>query len=73
MSACLRLVTSPTVDRAETVKTMASDLLRFDSFRTESDAIRSLFGHYPMFAIAALVDDARQVAMQETVAMEMSR
>ena len=78
MIAGLRLIDSAPVQvsrasRAETVKKMAAHLLQFDSFRTESDAIRSLFGHYPMFDIAVLVDDARQVAMQKTVATEMSK
>lgn len=68
-----RTLDSPTTSRAETVKNMVAHLLQFDSFRTESDAIRSLFGRYPMFDIAVLVDDARQVAMQETIAVEMSR
>ncbi len=61
------------VSRTDMVERMAQDLVRFDSFRCESDAIRSLFGRgYSMVDIVMVIDDARQVAMQDIVAREMS-
>jgi hypothetical protein len=60
--------------RKAVAERMAKDLLRFESYLTEQDAIRSLYGAgYPMADIVMLVDDARQLAVQEIVAMEMSR
>jgi hypothetical protein len=56
------------------VARMAADLVRFEAHGSEPDAIRSLFGAgYPMADIVMLVDDARQVAMQEVVAREMAK
>lgn len=60
------------VHRSEIVRRMAADLVRFDSFRTEPDAIRSLHGaRYSMGDIVMCVDDARQAAMSDVVAAEM--
>ena len=59
--------------RRKTVERMAADLVRFEAFRSETDAIRSLYGAgYPMLDIVVCVDDARQAAMQQVVAREMS-
>lgn len=72
----LRLIDGPLVDvnsrRSDIVKRMAVDLVRFDAFRTEPDAIRSLHGaRYSMGDIVMCVDDARQAAMSDVVAREM--
>lgn len=61
--------------KRELVLRMAADLVRYDAAGSEADAIRSLFGRgYTMSDIAMLVpdarrmvDDARQVAFQQTV------
>lgn len=61
--------------KRELVQRMAADLIRYDAAGNEQDAIRSLFGRgYTMSDIAMLVpearrmvDDARQVAFQQTV------
>lgn len=59
--------------RRELVERMAKDLIRYESYVTEPDAIRSLFGRgYSMPDIVMLIDDARMVAFQEIVAKEMS-
>lgn len=60
--------------RGELVARMASDLVRFDSFRDEADAIRSLYAtrNYQMADIVMRIDDARQTAMQIVVAREIS-
>lgn len=58
--------------RQEIVARMAADLVAADSFHDEREAIRSLFGKYPYFQISLLIDDARQVAVQDVVAREMS-
>lgn len=59
--------------RSSLVERMAKDLLRFAAFGQEADAIRSLFGAgYSMADIVMLVDDARMLAYQDTVAKEMS-
>lgn len=73
----LRLIDGPLVDvnsrRSDIVKRMAVDLVRFDAFRTEHDAIRSLYGSrsYSMADIVMCVDDARQAAMSNVVSAEM--
>jgi hypothetical protein len=59
--------------REATVHAMAADLIRFESFHTTSDAVRSLMGHYKAMEIALYADDARQVAMQGVVAREMMK
>lgn len=75
----LRLIDGPVVNthRSDLVKRMAADLVRFDAFRNEQDAIRSLHGAgYSMGDIVMCVDDAQQTAFQQTidiVAREMSR
>ena len=56
------------------VERMAKDLIRYDSYQNEADSIRSLFGRgYSMTDIVMIVDDARALAFQEIVAMEMSK
>jgi hypothetical protein len=58
--------------RDDLVRRMAADLVTYDAFRVEADAIRSLMAKgYSSFAVLRFVDDARQVAMQEIVAAEM--
>lgn len=60
-------------NRAALIEAIAKDLIRYDALACEQDSIRSLFGRgYPMVDIVMLLDDARQVAMQEIVAKEMS-
>lgn len=52
----------------ELVQRMAADLLRYEAYGNTADAVRSLFGRgYTAFDIGRLVDDARQVAFQQTV------
>lgn len=65
---------TPPSKRQRLVSDMAGDLLKFDSFRTEADAWASLVysGKYKAFDLMVAIDDARQLAMQETVAKEMS-
>jgi SOS response regulatory protein OraA/RecX len=56
------------------VERMAKDLIRYDSYQNEADSIRSLFGRgYSMTDIVMIVDDARALAFQEIVAVEMSK
>lgn len=58
----------------ELAQRMADDLVRLDAFQQERTAIRVLFEsrQYKMLDIMALIDDARQIAMQDAVAREMS-
>lgn len=60
--------------RAEVVTAMAGDLVRLDAFASEADAIRCLMARrvYTSYEIMSYIDDARQVAMQEVVAEQMS-
>lgn len=59
-------------ERAATAKKMAADLVRHNAFANESDALRCLMAlSYPPLQIALLLDDARQIAMQDVVAREM--
>jgi hypothetical protein len=60
------------IGRAELVARMADDLIEAGTFNDEREAVRSLFGKYPYFQISLLIDDARQAAVQEIVAREMS-
>lgn len=75
----IRLVDGPLVDnhtrRKDLVTRMAKDLIRFDAVADERDAIRALAwcGSYGTLDVVLLVDDARQVAMQEIVAAEMGK
>lgn len=60
--------------RKDLVGRMAKDLVKYDAVHDERDAIRSLFGRgFSMPDIIMLIDDARQVAMAEIVAKEMSK
>lgn len=72
----LRLIDGPvtSIRRAELVARMAKDLVKYEAAADERDSIRSLFGRgYSMPDIVMLIDDARQAAMQEIVAREMSK
>jgi hypothetical protein len=53
---------------------MASDLIKFDAISPKSDSIRALLwcARYRSYDLAVLIDDARQVAMQEVAAREMT-
>jgi len=61
--------------RSDVVSLMAADLIKHDAVGNENDAIRVLMwgGRYNAFDVALMVDDARQVAMQDVVAREMSK
>lgn len=67
-------VVHPCISRRELVEQMAEDLIRFDAWRDERDAIRSLMwtNRYSSYDIMVLVDDVRQAAAQILVAREMS-
>jgi len=72
----IRLLDGPLVDsRRDLIERMAADLVRYEAHGNEPDAIRSLYGtrRYQMVDIVMLVDEARQVAMQEIVAAEMAK
>lgn len=51
------------------ISDMAHDLLKYDAFRNEDDAMRSLFAtrKYHAFDVIVCVADAMQVAAQEVV------
>jgi hypothetical protein len=74
-------VVHPTVSRSDVVKAMAARLVEKDAFRNEGDAIRCLMWRDPLnghtefspYDVMVLVDDARQLAMQEMVAREMGK
>lgn len=60
--------------RKDLTERMAADIVKYESWRTEQDAIRSLFGRgYAMADIVMLVDEARTLAFQEVVAKEMGQ
>ena len=69
-----RLIDGPlvVVNRKERVEQMAAALIEAATFGDERDAIRSLIGRFTPVDVMMLVDDARQVAVQSTVAREMS-
>jgi hypothetical protein len=74
----LRLIDGPLVDtrsrRTVLLERMAKDLIQYDAAQNEADAIRSLFGRgYAMADIVMLIDEARAIAFQEIVAVEMSK
>lgn len=76
-TAILRAIDGPLVDaaalRADVVARMAKDLVKYEAYGVETDAIRSLMNRgYSPYHVLRWVDDARQVAMQEIVAREMS-
>lgn len=58
--------------RQRLVSDMAQVLLKYDAFRSEALAMNTLFGRWSTFDVLACLDDARQVAMQETVAEAMA-
>lgn len=71
----VRMIDGPLVDtrRADVVTRMAADLVAGEAYQCESDAIVMLaFKGYRYTDIFMLVDDARQVAQQTTVAREIS-
>ena len=72
----LRLIDGPAapLSRSEKVKRMAEVLVKYDAWRNEGSAARTLRNQgYGAFDVLTLIDDARQVAMQSVVAVEMSR
>lgn len=61
--------------RLELVERMADDLVKWDAWRNEHDAFRSLIwsNRYPSsMEVSCCLDDARQLAAQIVVAKEMS-
>lgn len=63
-----------TTRRREMVARMAADLVRFDAFRTEADAVRTLYGGgYGSFNVALLAGEAMFEARQAVVAGEITR
>lgn len=60
--------------RQRLVSDMAQALLKYDAFRNEADAFWTLQNRemWSTYDIIVCIDDARQVAMQEIVAKEMS-
>lgn len=61
-------------ERRERIEKMAADLIHFDAVGSEQDAIRALVGNgYSTSEICMLLDDARQLAVQDAVAREMSK
>ena len=77
MPACLsitgQVMTAPAL-RQELVQRMAADLVKAGAAPcVREDCVRALFytASYHSVDIALLVDDARQVAVQEVVAREM--
>jgi hypothetical protein len=78
MALDLHLIDAPLMHyrtrRSELIAKMAKDLIRYEAYAYEPDAIRSLYGRgYPMADIVMLVDEARMLAFQEIVAEEMGR
>ena len=72
------VIEQPLVDfrqqRQDLVERMAKDLIKYEAFVNEQDAIRSLFGRgYSIAEIMILVGDARVLAFQEIIAAEMSK
>lgn len=65
---------APDAQRESLVARMAADLVRAEAFANLADAIRLLMWQgYGSLQVAALVEDARQVAVQSAAAKEMSR
>lgn len=59
-------------ERACKVADMAHALIANQAYADQGDAITALVGAgFPIFEIKVLLDDARQVAVQHMVAMEM--
>jgi hypothetical protein len=55
------------------VRRMADDLIECDAYANKLDACRCLLAkRYDSVDVAILLDDARQVAMQDVVAREMT-
>jgi len=72
-----RFIDGPLMDQAsrreEVVRRMAKDLIEGNAIGIKDEAIDTLLRRgYPTFDVFALVDDARQAAHQELVAVEMS-
>ena len=67
-------VTAGISKRQRLVSDMASVLLQYDAFRNQNDAWWTLTNvrRWSTFDILHCMDDARQVAMQETVCTMMS-
>jgi hypothetical protein len=63
-----------TTRRREMVARMAADLIRLDAFRTEGDAVRTLYGGgYGAFNVALLAGEAMFEAQQQVIAGEIAR
>lgn len=58
--------------RADLVARMAARLIECATYSSEREAIRSLLGQFAVADIMMLIDDARQAAVQQAVAWEMS-
>ena len=78
MSAKFHLLEAPLMacqqGRLALVERMANVLLMQGAYGSREDAVQALFwnGDFRSFEVARFVDDARQVAVQEMVAREMS-
>lgn len=59
--------------REDLARRMAADLVRHDAYANKWDAVRCLLAKkYDSVDVAILLDDARQVAMQDVVAREIA-
>ncbi len=73
------LYSDPRTRRQQLVEAMAADLVRWDAWRDEGDAFRSLVyaqasdgsQKYSSFEVGTCIDDARQAAAQTIVADQM--
>lgn len=63
-----------TARRKALVERMAKDLVHYDAAQNEQDAVRCLMARgYSPFDVLHLVPEARALAFQEIVAVEMSK
>lgn len=68
------IVIKPATYRAQLVECMARALVEAGTAHDEREAIRYLFGNgFAMADIVMVLDDARQAAIQDVVAREMSK
>lgn len=69
------LANTETRSRTAVVEMMADDLVEFDAYAVEADAIRALvfWGRYTTLEVMHCLPDARRAAMQRAVAREMSK
>lgn len=78
VNAQFRLIDAPLMDNQTRIRMMvermARDLVAADAFHEPKEAMRALMlARYPAFVVLRLVDNARQLAMQEIVAAEMMK